>query len=157
MLDIAFWGVIDVPRNKVINIITEIAYPHKSAHNHSLDVFSISASDTYPKLKAFIQKCVNNGMGHHNTFIQVGKYARETLVPEIEQEIGKKIRSNDTRFFPTRRTVYTYWMCCSGGSVRAREDQGKIQELIDDIRKDDTLESNFSITFEAFDPRILAQ
>ena len=108
-------------------------------------------------LKAFIAKCVNHGMGHHNTFIQVGKFARETLVPEIEKQIGKKIRLNDTRFFPTRRTVYTYWTYCSGGSVRAREDQQLIQQFLKDIQKDDHLGSCFYSNFEPFDPSILAK
>ena len=88
--------------------MTEISFPLAEAHNHKLDEFSIRASDTYPKLKSFIEKCVSNGMGHHNTFIQVRKYARETLVPEIEKQIKKKISVSDTRFYPTRRSVYTY-------------------------------------------------
>ena len=88
--------------------MTEISFPLAEAHNHKLDEFSIRASDTYPKIKNFIESCVNKGMGHHNTFIQVRKFARDVLIPEIEKDIGKKISLGDTRFYPTRRTVYTY-------------------------------------------------
>ena len=98
LLNIVFWGVIDVPNMKITRIVTELVYPEKKAHNHSLDQFSISATDTYPKLKAFIEKCVKSGMGHQNTFIQLRKYAREELIPEIEKDIGKKINQSDTRF-----------------------------------------------------------
>ena len=93
---------------KIKNIVVEILLPDKETHNHSLDEFSISASDTYPKLRAYIDNCVSKGMGHHNTFIQVRKYAREELVPEIEKDLGKKIGFGDTRFYPTRRKVYVY-------------------------------------------------
>ena len=108
VLEINFWGVINVSDMKTVSIVIELKYPGKETHNHPLDEFSVSASDTYPKLKSFIEKCVSNGMGHHNTFIQVRKYARETLVPEIEKQIKKKISVSDTRFYPTRRSVYTY-------------------------------------------------
>ena len=107
ILDIQFWAVVDVESN-LKSIVAELTFPVEAVHNHDLDVFAISASDTYPKLKGYIEKCVHNCMGHHNTFIQVLKYAREILVPNIEVAIGKKIAPNDTRFYPTKRTVYTY-------------------------------------------------
>ena len=69
-------------------------------------------------------------MGHHNTFIQVMKFTREELVPKIEMDIGKKINRGDTRFFPAKRTVYTYWLCAAGGSVKASEEQNKIRKLL---------------------------
>ena len=75
VLAIQFWGVIDIICNKIKTIVAEVIYPHTSSHNHSVDEFSVSATDTYPELKAFIDKCVSNGMGHHNTFIQVKKFA----------------------------------------------------------------------------------
>ena len=115
---------------KLSSIVIEVVFPDDSSHNHSLDEFSISASDTYPKLKAYIEKCVSNGMGYHNTFIQVRKYARDVLVPEIERKTGKKIGLGDTRFYPTKRTVYVYWIYAAGGSVKASEDQTKILELL---------------------------
>ena len=121
---------------KMESLVTEIEYPSKDKHNHTLDEFSVSASDTYPKLKAYIEKCVDHGMGHHNTFVQVRKFARETLVPSIENAIGKKIGSGDTRFFPTRRTVYIYWLNYAGGSVKACEDQGKIRFHFTRLLKD---------------------
>ena len=78
-------------------------------------------------------------MGHHNTFIQVRKFAREFLVPQIKKDIGKKIGLGDTRFYPTRRTVYTYWLYAAGGSVKACEDQNKISEFLKTIAPDDRL------------------
>ena len=108
VLDIEFWGSVDVKRMKIKSVVTEITFPNEKSHNHSLDEFSISACETYHEVRAYIDTCVNRGMGHHNTFIQVRKFAREVLVPKIEKDIGKKINISDTRFFPTRRTVYTY-------------------------------------------------
>ena len=128
----------------------EISFPDKEAHNHSLVEFSISASDTYPKLRAYIDNCVSNGMGHHNTFIQVMEYAREGLVPEIEKDIGKKIGLGDTRFYPTRRTVYVYWLYASGGSVKACDDQNKIKKLLTETVED--VGDGLYYNFEAFDP-----
>ena len=86
---------------KIKNIVVEILFPAKETHNHSLKEFYISASDTYPKLRAYIDNCVNKGKGHHNTFIQVRKYAREELVPGIEKDLCKKIGFGDTRFYPS--------------------------------------------------------
>ena len=133
----------------------EILFPDKEVHNHSLDEFSISASDTYPKLRAYIDNCVSNGMSHHNTFIQVMKYAREELVPEIEKDMGKKIGLGDTRFYPTRRTVYVYWLYASGGSVKACEDQNKIKELL--TQTVEHVEEGLYYNFEAFDPLLLSK
>ena len=129
VLGIGYWGVVN-SEIKTESLVTEIVYPRENSHNHSLDEFSISASDTFPKLKAFIEKCVDSGMGHHNTFVQVRKFAKETLVPSFQKSIQKKIGSGDTRFFPTRRTVYTYWLKYAGGSVKACQDQDKIRELL---------------------------
>ena len=137
--------------------MVELVFPDEESHNHSLDEFSISAADTYPKLKAYIEKCVSNGMGHHNTFSQVRKYAREVLVPEIEKSIGKKIGSGDTRFYPTRRTVYIYWVYAAGGSVKACEDQKKIQELLTKMVDNDAPENELYYNFEAFDPYLLSK
>ena len=108
VLHMKFWGVIDISRRKIKSLVTEIIFPSKAPHNHSLDEFSIPATDTYPKLRLFIESCVEKGMGHHNTFVQVRKYARDKLIPEVERGIGKKISHGDTRFYPTRNTVYIY-------------------------------------------------
>ena len=155
-MNITFWGAVRVTDRKIKSIVVEMVYPADTVHNYSLDEFSISASDTYPKLKAYIEKCVNSGMGHHNTYIQVRKFARETLVPQIEREIRKKIGLTDTRFYPTRRTVYTYWMQYSGGSVKASEDQQKIKELLNDCAKESAGQEPY-FNYEPFDPRLLAQ
>ena len=96
MLAIRFWDVLDNVAKKINSIIAEVIYPHTTAHDHSVDEFSVSATDTYRELKAFIDKCVADGMGHDNTFIQVKKFAREELVPRIEKELGKKISLADT-------------------------------------------------------------
>ena len=96
-------------------------------------------------------------MGHHNTFIQVRKYAREELVPEIEKSIGKKIGLGDTRFFPTRRTVYVYWLYTAGGSVKACEDQNKIRELLTKTVESEACAEGFYFNFEAFDPKLLSK
>ena len=157
VLDIEFWAVIAIPVLKVESIVTEIIYPDKQVHNHSLDVFSISASDTYPKLRSYIEQCVSQGMGHYNTFIQVMKFAREELVPKIEQEIGRKIRKGDTRFFPTRRTVYTYWLCAAGGSVKACEDQNEIRDLLTKMEEYGVSGGELYYKFEPFDPKLLSK
>ena len=108
VLDIEFWGLVDISKLKIKSIAAEITFPKKETHKHSVDEFSISDSDTYLELRAYIERCVSNGMGHQNTFIQAMKFAREVLVPRTEKVIGAKINKSDTRFFPTRRTVYTY-------------------------------------------------
>ena len=156
-LGIGFWGVINVSIMQIKNILVELVFPDEDVHNHSLDEFSISASDTYPKLKAFIEKCVTNGMGHHNTFIQVRKYSREVLVPDIEKNIGMKIGLADTRFYPTRRTVYIYWVYASGGSIKACEDQKKILELLTKTVATDSSGIDLYYNFEAFDPHLLSK
>ena len=156
ILRIGYWGVLNPIKMKMYSLVTEIVYPGKDCHDHSLDEFSISASDTFPKLRAYIEKCVDSGMGHQNTFIQVRKFAKETLVPSIEQTIGKKISLDDTRFFPTKRTVYTYWLNYAGGSVKACEDQNKIRELLHETIPAAGLEELY-YKFEPFDPRLLAK
>ena len=100
ILDISFWGVIDVATMKINSIVNEIVFPNEKVHNHSLDEFSIPASDTYPKLRSFIENCVTRGMGHQNTFIQVMKLTQEEMVSAIGMEIGKNISRGETRFFP---------------------------------------------------------
>ena len=157
VLDIGFLGVINVSNMTIKSIVTEVIFPDNDTHNHSLDQFSISASDTCPRLRAYIDGCVSNGMGHHNTFVQVRKFAREVLVPDVEKKIGKQISLGDTRFYPTRRTVYTYWLYAAGGSVKACEDQKKIQELLEKIDVNAMLGKEMYYNFEAFDPRLLSK
>ena len=96
-------------------------------------------------------------MGHHNTFVQVRKFAHEKLVPEIEKSIGRKIKLSDTRFYPTRRTVYTYWTYYAGGSVKACEDQAKIQEFLNNMNSSLPDEEKVYVRFEPFDPKLLAE
>ena len=79
------------------------------------------------------------------------------LVPEVERAIGKKISTGDTRFYPTKRKVYTYWLYAAGGSVKACEDQAKIQELLTQIDASESLGKGMYYNFEAFDPRLLSQ
>ena len=88
---------------------------------------------------------------------KVRKFAREVLVPDVEKKIGKKISLGDTRFYPTRRTVYTYWLYAAGGSVKASEDQTKIQELLEKIDVNCMLGKEVYYNFEAFDPRLLSK
>ena len=135
------------------SLTVEIIFPDGEFHNHSLDEFSISACDTYPRLRSYTETCVSEGMGHHNTFIQVRQFAREVLVPEVEEAIGKKINIGDTRFYPTRGTVYTYWLYSAGGSVKACEDQSKIKELLTGIKEDSLLGKDIYYNYEPFDPR----
>ena len=88
-LHITFWGLVNIKTHTLECVLTELSFPHKSVHNHSLDEFSISASNTFPKLKKFIKECVNMGVGHVNTYIRTMEYAREKLVPQIEKETRK--------------------------------------------------------------------
>ena len=103
-LHVTFWGVVDIEKHhEVTRVVTEIIFPHDDSHDHTLDVFSLSASNTYPKLRKFIEDCVK-GMGYVNTYIQTIKYARETLVPQVEIECSFIISNTDTRFCPTGRS-----------------------------------------------------
>ena len=155
-LNITFWGLVNNETNTLETVLTELTFPNKSLHNHTLDEFSISASNTFPKLKRFIRDCVDMGVGHVNTYIRTIEYAREKLVPQIEEETGMKISANDTRFFPTKRIVYIYWMKVSGGSVKSVEDQNKVKEFLAKVKEDKVCGDDFYYNYEPFDPKLLA-
>ena len=63
----------------------------------------------------------------------------------------------DTRFFPTKRTVYEYQLYASGGSVKASEDQEKIKKLLTKTDDDTTACGKLYYNFEAFDARLLSR
>ena len=53
--------------------------------------------------------------------------------------------------------MYTCWLYAAGGSVKACEDQSKIQELLTGIKEDSLLGKDFYYTYEPFDPRLLSK
>ena len=155
-LYVTFWAVVETKSLQIERVVTELTFPLLNSHNHRLDVFSVSASNTSSKLKQFIEECVSNGLGHVNTYIRTMAYASDHLVPEVEETIGKKISPSDTRFFPTKRSVYTYWMRYSGGSVTAVKDQALIKEFLEKVKMDRTCGDDFYYHYEPFDPKQIA-
>ena len=53
--------------------------------------------------------------------------------------------------------MYTCWLYAAGGSVKACEDQSKIQELLTGIKEDSLVGKDFYYTYEPFDPRLLSK